>query len=145
MPILPPDLRPILKMKDNNIITSDLNYIYTKIINSNNKLEQFKLMKVDEKIYNKEKILLKNSIETLINSNKTNKYVKNIKSISKIIKGKHGRIRENLLGKTVDYSARAVITIEPTLKLNQCGIPIKICEFIKIRKLYFISIKRKKK
>nr|ALP86061.1 RNA polymerase beta' subunit [Phacus orbicularis] len=126
LPVLPPDLRPILKMKDNNIITSDLNYIYNKIINSNNKLELFKLMKVDNKIYNKEKILLKNAIETLINSNKNNKYFKNIKSISKIIKGKHGRIRENLLGKTVDYSARAVITIEPSLKLNECGIPLKI-------------------
>lgn len=126
LPLLPPDLRPILKMKDNTIITSDLNYIYTKIINNNNKIGQLQLMEVDKKIINKETILLKNAIEVLFNSNKGNKSIKNIKSISKIIKGKHGRIRENLLGKTVDYSGRAVISIEPKLKLNECGIPIKI-------------------
>lgn len=130
LPVLPPDLRPILKMKDNTIITSDFNYIYTKIINSNNKLKQLKLMKVDEKIFNKEVLLLKSAIETLLTSNKDNKYIKNVKSISKIIKGKHGRIRENLLGKTVDYSARAVISIEPCLKLNECGIPVQIYVFL---------------
>lgn len=157
LPVLPPNLRPILKLQDNTMVTSDLNYTYQNIININNRINQLQNMQVSEKFIKTERVKLQYNINLLfdeekriknnkklriINQNLTKKrdkkyihlikklyYSKNtLKSLSKIIKGKTGRIRENLLGKTVDYSARSVIGVEPKLKTYQCAIPIEINE-----------------
>nr|YP_009540853.1 RNA polymerase beta' subunit [Phacus inflexus]AYQ93291.1 RNA polymerase beta' subunit [Phacus inflexus] len=125
LPVLPPELRPLMKLQDNVIVSSDFNILYAKIINSNNRIIQLKNMKINEKFLKKEKQILQESIDSLIDKSQT-KSKKKLKSLTKTIKGKHGRIRENLLGKTVDYSARSVITVEPKLKINECGIPIDI-------------------
>lgn len=127
LPVLPPELRPIIRLKDNTIVTSDLNFAYKRIINNNNRIKQLFIMKVNEKYINKEKLLLQENMEELIGrKNNKRSYIKNLKTISETIKGKNGRIRENLLGKTVDFSARAVITVEPRLRLYQCGLPKEI-------------------
>lgn len=106
LPVLPPELRPILKLQDNVIVSSDFNILYAKIINSNNRILQLKNMKVNEKFLKKEKQILQDSIDILIDkSQDKDKRKKTFKSLTKTLKGKHGRIRENLLGKTVDYSA----------------------------------------
>nr|YP_009538654.1 RNA polymerase beta' subunit [Phacus pleuronectes]AYQ93660.1 RNA polymerase beta' subunit [Phacus pleuronectes] len=147
LPVLPPELRPIIKLQDNVIVSSDFNFLYSKIINTNNRLYQLKEMNVNEKFINKEKITLQESIDLLIN-NKKNKNKKNkkkkIKSLSETIKGKHGRIRENLLGKTVDYSARSVIVVEPKLNINECGIPkeilIELFQSLIIKKLFQLKL-----
>nr|YP_010700365.1 RNA polymerase subunit beta' [Flexiglena variabilis]WCH63513.1 RNA polymerase subunit beta' [Flexiglena variabilis] len=113
LPVLPPNLRPILKLQDGTIVTADINFLYSKILNSNNRIEKLKKMQVSEIFLRNEKCLLQES-EELQHLRK-----KPLKSISSTIKGKHGRLRENLLGKTVDYSARSVIVVEPKLKLHQ--------------------------
>nr|YP_009540970.1 RNA polymerase beta' subunit [Discoplastis spathirhyncha]AYQ93473.1 RNA polymerase beta' subunit [Discoplastis spathirhyncha] len=130
LPVLPPGLRPILKMEDNTIVTSDLNFLYSEIVKYNNKIKFFKKMLAPQILIRREKKNLQESIDTLINNGKIKhkSYFKNtpLKSLSDIINGKHGRFRENLLGKTVDYSGRSVIIVEPKLKLNECSIPIEI-------------------
>nr|YP_010700415.1 RNA polymerase subunit beta' [Phacus arnoldii]WCH63546.1 RNA polymerase subunit beta' [Phacus arnoldii] len=114
LPVLPPELRPIIKLEENVIVTSDLNFLYAKIINSNNRTIQLQKMKVAEKFIQKEKLIIQKSIDR-----KNNNFFKSFKSLSENINGKHGRIRENLLGKTVDYSGRSVITVEPNLQINE--------------------------
>nr|AYQ93412.1 RNA polymerase beta' subunit [Lepocinclis tripteris] len=125
LPVLPPETRPIIKLPDNNIVSSDYNNLYENIINTNNKIKQLENMNVSEKFIKLERIKLQISTDALINA----KY-NNLKSISNSIKGKSGRIRENILGKTIDFSARSVIAVEPKLKVNECGIPEEI--FVKL-------------
>lgn len=108
------------------MITTDLNLFYSNIINSNNKIKKLRKMSVPEIFLNGEKNILQNKVDKLIISNKNDKINKRNKSIVNNIQGKKGRFRENLLGKTVDYSGRSVIIIEPKLDLKECGIPIKI-------------------
>nr|AEW13012.1 RNA polymerase beta' subunit [Strombomonas acuminata] len=98
LPVLPPNLRPVVKLQDKTLITTDLNFLYAKIVNINNKINKLRKMLVPEPFLINEKYTLQ-------------------------IQGKRGRFRENLLGKTVDYSGRSVIIVEPNLKLNECGIP----------------------
>nr|YP_009538723.1 RNA polymerase beta' subunit [Lepocinclis ovum]AYQ93717.1 RNA polymerase beta' subunit [Lepocinclis ovum] len=124
LPVLPPELRPIIKLQDNTIITSDLNYLYQNIINTNNRISQLYKMQVSEKFIIVEKIKLQLTINEFITKDTNLKNT--LKSLSKILKGKTGRIRENLLGKTVDYSARSVIGVEPKLKISECAIPIEV-------------------
>jgi DNA-directed RNA polymerase subunit beta' len=128
LPVMPPNLRPIIQLKEKVIITTDLNLFYSNIINSNNKIKKLKKMSVPEMFLNGEKNILQNKVDKLIISNKNDKINKRTKSIVNNIQGKKGRFRENLLGKTVDYSGRSVIVVEPKLKLKECGIPIKIGE-----------------
>nr|YP_007317179.1 beta' subunit of RNA polymerase [Monomorphina aenigmatica]AFZ88781.1 beta' subunit of RNA polymerase [Monomorphina aenigmatica] len=130
LPVLPPNTRPIVKLQDNTIITTDLNFLYAKVIDSNNKINKLRKMSVPETFLNNEKLILQENVDNLIN-NDTNKNIskinqKSLKSLSKIIQGKRGRFRENLLGKTVDFSGRSVIVVEPKLKINQCGLPKEI-------------------
>lgn len=123
LPVLPPNLRPIIKLKDKAIITTDLNGSYANIISSNNKLKKLRKMHVPENFLNNEKLTLQKKVDLLITNETKNKPQKNTKSLIQSIKGKKGMFRENLLGKTVDYSGRSVIIIEPNLKLNKVGIP----------------------
>lgn len=126
LPVLPPNIRPIIKLEDKRVITTDLNQLYSKIININNKITKLKKMLIQEKYLNNEKSILQDNVNELILQNKKIKTNKTLKSLTKRIEGKKGRFRENLLGKTVDYSGRSVITIEPKLKLKQCTIPEEI-------------------
>jgi DNA-directed RNA polymerase subunit beta' len=126
LPVIPPNLRPIIQLKEKVMITTDLNLFYSNIINSNNKIKKLRKMSVPEIFLNGEKNILQNKVDKLIISNKNDKINKRTKSIVNNIQGKKGRFRENLLGKTVDYSGRSVIIIEPKLDLKECGIPIKI-------------------
>lgn len=132
LPVLPAGLRPILKLEDNTIVTSDLNFLYSEIIKYNNKIEFFEKMLAPKKLIRKETKNLQEAVDTLINNGKNGKTIKNsnnntpLKSLTDIINGKHGRFRENLLGKTVDYSGRAVIIVEPKLQLTECSIPIEM-------------------
>nr|YP_010700313.1 RNA polymerase subunit beta' [Euglena undulata]WCH63457.1 RNA polymerase subunit beta' [Euglena undulata] len=114
LPVLPPNLRPIVRLQDKTIIVTDVNFLYGNIINSNNKIIKLRKMYVPERFLNNEKLILQDKVDKLINNEKA--------SINNI-QGKKGRFRENLLGKTVDYSGRSVIVVEPNLKLNECGIP----------------------
>lgn len=124
LPVLPANLRPIVKLKDKNVITTDLNLLYSNIISSNSKIQKLRKMFVPESFLNEEKYILQKKVNKLINTEKNNKT--KTKSIIDSMKGKRGRFRENLLGKTVDYSARSVIVVEPALQLKECEIPIEI-------------------
>jgi len=132
LPVLPPDIRPIVKISDNTIVTTDLNFSYANIINVNNKILKLRKMLVPERFLNNEKLFLQQKVDALISAE--GKKVgstsldeeKKIKSLSSLINGKKGLFRENLLGKTVDYSARSVIVVEPHLDLNYFGIPEEI-------------------
>ncbi|KAH0998272.1 DNA-directed RNA polymerase beta' subunit [Candidatus Tremblaya phenacola] len=128
LPILPPDLRPIIPLDGNKLVTSDLNELYKKVINRNNRLRKLIELKAPEIMLKNEKRILQESVDALIDNNRksnptlgTNK--KPLKSLSELLRGKAGRFRQNLLGKRVDYSGRSVITVEPNLKMRQCGIP----------------------
>ena len=125
LPVIPPNLRPIVKLQDKTIIITDLNILYSKIINTNNKLKKIKRMLVPENFLHNELNALQEDVNLLID-NKKNKNKQKLKSITNRLEGKKGRFRENLLGKTVDYSGRSVITVEPKLRLQECGIPIEI-------------------
>jgi DNA-directed RNA polymerase subunit beta' len=122
LPVIPPNLRPIIKLQDKTIIITDLNILYNKIINTNNKLKKIKRMLVPENFLHNELNSLQENVNLLIDNKKNQK----LKSITNRLEGKKGRFRENLLGKTVDYSGRSVITVEPKLNLHQCEIPIEI-------------------
>jgi DNA-directed RNA polymerase subunit beta' len=131
LPVLPPNIRPIVKLKDKTLITTDLNFLYSNIINSNNKIKKIRKMSVPEIFLKREKTILQEKVDKLIVDEKSNTLAKNtrkkkLKSLTNNIQGKKGRFRENLLGKTVDYSGRSVIVVEPLLKLNECGLPKEI-------------------
>ena len=131
LPVIPPGLRPMIQLEGGRFATSDLNELYRRIITRNNRL--LRLLEIDapQLIIRNEKRLLQEAVDTLIDNGKRGKIAlsannRPLKSLSDIIKGKHGRFRQNLLGKRVDYSGRSVIVVGPTLKLNQCGLPYEM-------------------
>jgi len=128
IPVLPPDLRPMVQLDGGRIATSDLNGLYRRVINRNNRLARLQEIMAPELIIRNEKRMLQEAVDTLIDNGKRGRAVfglnnRPLKSLSDIIEGKQGRFRQNLLGKRVDYSGRSVIIVGPELKLNQCGIP----------------------
>ena len=131
LPVIPPALRPMIQLEGGRFATSDLNELYRRIITRNNRL--LRLLEIDapQLIIRNEKRMLQEAVDTLIDNGKRGKIAlsannRSLKSLSDIIKGKHGRFRQNLLGKRVDYSGRSVIVVGPTLKLNQCGLPYEM-------------------
>jgi len=131
IPVIPPDLRPLVLLESGNFATSDLNDLYRRIINRNNRLKKLIDLNAPEVIIRNEKRMLQQAVDALFDNGRCRRPVlgsnnRPLKSLSDMIKGKQGRFRENLLGKRVDYSARSVIVVGPTLKLNQCGLPKKI-------------------
>jgi DNA-directed RNA polymerase subunit beta' len=131
IPVIPPDLRPLVLLDSGNFATSDLNDLYRRIINRNNRLKKLVDLNAPEVIIRNEKRMLQQSVDALFDNNRCKRPVlgssnRPLKSLTDMIKGKQGRFRENLLGKRVDYSARSVIVVGPELKLHQCGLPKKI-------------------
>ncbi len=131
VPVIPPDLRPLVLLDSGNFATSDLNDLYRRIINRNNRLKKLVDLNAPEVIIRNEKRMLQQSVDALFDNNRCKRPVlgssnRPLKSLTDMIKGKQGRFRENLLGKRVDYSARSVIVVGPQLKLHQCGLPKRI-------------------
>ena len=128
VPVLPPDLRPMVQLDGGRFATSDLNDLYRRVINRNNRLARLQEIMAPELIIRNEKRMLQEAVDALIDNGKRGRAVfglnnRPLKSLSDIIEGKQGRFRQNLLGKRVDYSGRSVIIVGPELKLNQCGLP----------------------
>lgn len=132
IPVIPPDLRPMVQLDGGRFATSDLNDLYRRVINRNNRLKKLLDIGAPDIIVRNEKRMLQESVDALIDANKSrrtnriNRGAKQLKSLSDMIKGKQGRFRQNLLGKRVDYSGRAVIVVGPELKINECGVPKKM-------------------
>ncbi|MDN3509738.1 MAG: DNA-directed RNA polymerase subunit beta' [Candidatus Jettenia sp. CY-1] len=131
IPVIPPDLRPLVLLESGNFATSDLNDLYRRIINRNNRLKKLIDLNAPEVIIRNEKRMLQQAVDALFDNTRGKRPVlgsnnRPLKSLTDMIKGKQGRFRENLLGKRVDYSARSVIVVGPELKLHQCGLPKKI-------------------
>jgi len=131
IPVIPPDLRPLVLLESGNFATSDLNDLYRRIINRNNRLKKLIDLNAPEVIIRNEKRMLQQAVDSLLDNGRCRRPVlgsnnRPLKSLTDMIKGKQGRFRENLLGKRVDYSARSVIVVGPNLKLHQCGLPKKI-------------------
>ncbi|HPP51667.1 MAG TPA: DNA-directed RNA polymerase subunit beta' [Thermoguttaceae bacterium] len=131
IPVIPPDLRPLVLLDSGNFATSDLNDLYRRIINRNNRLKKLVDLNAPEVIIRNEKRMLQQAVDALFDNSRCKRPVlgssnRPLKSLTDMIKGKQGRFRENLLGKRVDYSARSVIVVGPNLKLHQCGLPKKI-------------------
>jgi DNA-directed RNA polymerase subunit beta' len=131
IPVIPPDLRPLVLLESGNFATSDLNDLYRRIINRNNRLKKLMDLNAPEVIIRNEKRMLQQAVDSLFDNGRCRRPVlgssnRPLKSLTDMIKGKQGRFRENLLGKRVDYSARSVIVVGPNLKLYQCGLPKKI-------------------
>ncbi len=131
IPVIPPDLRPLVLLDSGNFATSDLNDLYRRIINRTNRLKKLVDLNAPEVIIKNEKRMLQQSVDALFDNNRCKRPVlgssnRPLKSLTDMIKGKQGRFRENLLGKRVDYSARSVIVVGPALRLHQCGLPKKI-------------------
>ncbi len=128
LPVTPPDLRPMVQLDGGRFATSDLNDLYRRVINRNNRLQRLIEMGAPEIIVRNEKRMLQEAVDALIDNGRRGRTVigpnnRPLKSLSNIIEGKQGRFRQNLLGKRVDYSGRSVIVVGPQLKLNQCGLP----------------------
>ncbi|MDR1695398.1 MAG: DNA-directed RNA polymerase subunit beta' [Endomicrobium sp.] len=128
LPVIPPDLRPLVALDGGRFATSDLNDLYRRIINRNNRLRHIEQLKAPAVMINNEKRLLQEAVDALIDNDSRTRPVtgagnRPLKSLSDTLKGKQGRFRQNLLGKRVDYSGRSVIVVGPNLKLNQCGLP----------------------
>lgn len=128
LPVIPPDLRPMVQLDGGRFATSDLNDLYRRVINRNNRLKRLLELGAPEVIVNNEKRMLQEAVDSLIDNSQRGKAVsqrgqRKLKSLSDLLKGKQGRFRRNLLGKRVDYSGRSVIVVGPHLKLNQCGLP----------------------
>ena len=128
IPVIPPDLRPLVPLESGRFATSDLNDLYRRIINRNNRLKHIQELGAPEIMINNEKRLLQEAVDALFENGARGRVVtgagnRPLKSLSDILKGKQGRFRQNLLGKRVDYSGRSVIVVGPELKLNQCGLP----------------------
>ncbi|MDQ7779500.1 MAG: DNA-directed RNA polymerase subunit beta', partial [Planctomycetota bacterium] len=131
VPVIPPDLRPLVQLDSGNFATSDLNDLYRRLINRNNRLKKLLELNAPEVIIRNEKRMLQQAADALFDNGRCRRPVlgsnnRPLKSLTDMIKGKQGRFRENLLGKRVDYSARSVIVVGPELKLHQCGLPKKI-------------------
>ncbi|MBA3071413.1 MAG: DNA-directed RNA polymerase subunit beta', partial [Nitrospirae bacterium] len=128
IPVLPPDLRPLVPLEGGRFATSDLNDLYRRVINRNNRLKRLMELKAPSVIIKNEKRMLQEAVDALFDNGRRGRVLKTatkrpLKSLSDMIKGKQGRFRQNLLGKRVDYSGRSVIVIGPELKLHQCGLP----------------------
>ncbi len=131
VPVIPPDLRPLVFLESGNFATSDLNDLYRRVINRNNRLKKLIDLNAPEVIIRNEKRMLQQSVDSLFDNARCKRPLlgsnnRPLKSLTDMIKGKQGRFRENLLGKRVDYSGRSVIVVGPELKLHQCGLPKKI-------------------
>ncbi|MBI5843967.1 MAG: DNA-directed RNA polymerase subunit beta' [Deltaproteobacteria bacterium] len=131
IPVLPPDLRPLVPLEGGRFATSDLNDLYRRVINRNNRLLRLMELKAPDIIVRNEKRMLQEAVDVLFDNGRQGKVVtgtnkRPLKSLSDTLKGKQGRFRQNLLGKRVDYSGRTVITIGPNLRLHQCGLPKKM-------------------
>ncbi len=131
LPVLPPDLRPMVQLEGGRFATSDLNDLYRRVINRNNRLKRLLNLGAPEIIIRNEKRMLQESVDSLIDNGRRGRAVAGsgnhkLKSLSDLLKGKQGRFRQNLLGKRVDYSGRSVIIVGPTLRLHQCGLPKKM-------------------
>jgi DNA-directed RNA polymerase beta' subunit len=128
IPVLPPDLRPLVPLEGGRFATSDLNDLYRRVINRNNRLKRLMELKAPSVIIKNEKRMLQEAVDALFDNGRRSRVLKTttkrpLKSLSDMIKGKQGRFRQNLLGKRVDYSGRSVIVVGPELKLHQCGLP----------------------
>ncbi len=131
LPVIPPDLRPLVPLEGGRFATSDLNDLYRRVINRNNRLKNLLLLKTPEVIIRNEKRMLQEAVDALFDNGRHGRAVtgagnRPLKSLSDMLKGKGGRFRQNLLGKRVDYSGRSVIVIGPELSLGQCGLPKKM-------------------
>jgi DNA-directed RNA polymerase subunit beta' len=131
LPVIPPDLRPLVPLEGGRFATSDLNDLYRRVINRNNRLKNLLKLKTPDVIIRNEKRMLQEAVDALFDNGRHGRAVtgagnRALKSLSDMLKGKGGRFRQNLLGKRVDYSGRSVIVIGPELKLNQCGLPKKM-------------------
>ncbi len=131
LPVIPPDIRPLVMLDGGRFATSDLNELYRRVINRNNRLKRLMELGAPEIIIKNEKRMLQESVDALLDNGRSGAIVKNsnkkpFKSLSDMLKGKQGRFRQNLLGKRVDYSGRSVIVVGPELKLHQCGLPKKM-------------------
>ncbi len=131
LPVLPPDLRPLVPLDGGRFATSDLNDLYRRVINRNNRLKRLLEFKAPEIIVRNEKRMLQEAVDSLLDNGRRGKAMtgankRPLKSLADMIKGKGGRFRQNLLGKRVDYSGRSVIVVGPQLKLHQCGLPKKM-------------------
>jgi DNA-directed RNA polymerase subunit beta' len=131
LPVIPPDLRPLVPLEGGRFATSDLNDLYRRVINRNNRLRNLLQLKTPDVIIHNEKRMLQESVDALFDNGRHGRAItgagnRPLKSLSDMLKGKQGRFRQNLLGKRVDYSGRSVIVIGPDLKLNQCGLPKKM-------------------
>ncbi len=131
LPVLPPDLRPLVPLDGGRFATSDLNDLYRRVINRNNRLKRLLDLSAPDIIVRNEKRMLQESVDALLDNGRRGRAItgankRQLKSLADMIKGKQGRFRQNLLGKRVDYSGRSVIVVGPTLKLHQCGLPKKM-------------------
>ena len=131
LPVIPPDIRPLVMLDGGRFATSDLNELYRRVINRNNRLKRLLELGAPDIIIKNEKRMLQESVDALLDNGRSGAVVKNsnkkpFKSLSDMLKGKQGRFRQNLLGKRVDYSGRSVIVVGPELKLHQCGLPKKM-------------------
>ncbi len=128
LPVMPPDLRPMVQLEGGRFATSDLNDLYRRVVNRNNRLKRLLMIGAPEMIVSNEKRMLQESVDSLIANGKRGRSINGangrpLKSLSSILEGKQGRFRQNLLGKRVDYSGRSVIVVGPNLKFHQCGLP----------------------
>src|SRR5213595_1725986 len=131
IPVLPPDLRPLVPLDGGRFATSDLNALYRRVINRNNRLKRLLELNAPEIIIRNERRMLQEAVDALFDSGRRGKTItctnnRPLKSLSDMLKGQQGRFRQNLLGKRVDYSGRSVIVVGPTLRLHQCGLPKKM-------------------
>jgi DNA-directed RNA polymerase subunit beta' len=158
IPVIPPDLRPLVPLDGGRFATSDLNDLYRRVINRNNRLKKLLEMRAPEVILRNEKRMLQEAVDALFDNGRRGKAIRGrgkrpLKSLSDMLKGKQGRFRQNLLGKRVDYSGRSVIVVGPELKLHQCGLPkVMAVELFKPfiiheleRRAYAETVKRAKK
>ena len=131
IPVLPPDLRPLVPFEGGRFATSDLNDLYRRVINRNNRLKRLMELNAPDIIIRNEKRMLQEAVDVLFDNGRRGRTItgpnkRPLKSLSDMLKGKQGRFRQNLLGKRVDYSGRSVIVVGPHLRLHQCGLPKKM-------------------
>src|SRR3979490_98037 len=131
IPVIPPELRPLVPLDGGRFATSDLNDLYRRVINRNNRLKKLMDLHAPEVIVRNEKRMLQEAVDALFDNGRRGRVLRGannrpLKSLSDTLKGKQGRFRQNLLGKRVDYSGRSVIVVGPELKLHQCGLPKKM-------------------
>jgi DNA-directed RNA polymerase subunit beta' len=131
IPVIPPDLRPLVPLDGGRFATSDLNDLYRRVINRNNRLKRLMELRAPDIIVRNEKRMLQEAVDALFDNGRRGRVItgankRPLKSLADMLKGKQGRFRQNLLGKRVDYSGRSVIVVGPELKLHQCGLPKKM-------------------